>query len=205
MSILYLLILAVILVGGLLTRYAVKIGFYEMWAMFFNIVIAIYVALYLTQHILDNINEANNIPCCHALTLMVLAIGTFLILHGITYVLFTSQFMVTFPKIFDVLFAGFLGFFTGYLVLSFAIIIIALTPFGERAGITKDLAKKNMSFKYNFSYCLFDGINWFVSPPEKNIKSQEFIEQFIGKSEQDTPDEDTEQAEPNNSIKPDGT
>ncbi len=171
-------LLAGILVGGLCIWFAIRIGFYETWAMLFNIVISIYVAIFLAQPIVNFLpEETSKIPCCDALTLIVLAIGTFLILHGLTYILFTSQFNVTFPKIFDILFAGLLGFFGGFLLLSFAAIIIALTPFGEYAGITKEMAKENMS--YSCSYRLFDGIHWFVSPPEKNIKSQKFIEQFI--------------------------
>jgi len=194
-------LLAGILVGGLCIWFAVKIGFYETWAMLFNIVISIYVALFLAQPIVKILpEEASSIRCCEALTLIVLATGTFLILHGITYILFTSQFKVTFPKIFDILFAGFLGFFGGYLVLSFAAIIIALTPFGVHVGITKEIVKNNMS--YSCSYHLFDGINWFVSPPEKNINSQDFIEQFIDKPQPDTQDENPQQAEPDKAIQP---
>jgi len=200
----FMLIFAGILAGGLVAWYAVKVGFYEMWAMLFNIVIAIYAALFLTKQIVEHFpEEVGSIKCCEALILIVLAIGTFLILHGITYVLFTSQFKVTFPKIFDILFAGFLGFFGGYLVLSFAVIIIALTPFKNYVGITKELAKNNMT--YSCSYRLFDGINWFVSPPEKNIKSQDYIEQFIDKLQPNTQDNNPQQAEPNKAIRPNDT
>jgi hypothetical protein len=37
-----------ILVGGLFIWFAVKIGFYEMWATLFNIVISIYIAIFLS-------------------------------------------------------------------------------------------------------------------------------------------------------------
>jgi len=193
------LIWAGILAGGLVAWYAIKIGFYEMWAMLLNIVIAIYIALLLAQPIVNILpEEAINIRCCEALTLIVLAIGIFLILYALTFILFTSQFKVTFPKIFDILFAGFLGFFAGFLLLSFAAIIIALTPFGKYVGITKEMAKNNMT--YSCSYRVFDGINWFVSPPEKNIKSRDFIEQFIDKPQKDTQDINPQQAEPDKVI-----
>jgi len=196
----FMLIFAGILAGGLVAWYGVKVGFYEIWALLFNIVIAVYIALFLTKHITDHFpEEVANIKSCEALILIVLAAGTFLILHGITYVLFTSQFKVTFPKIFDILLAGFLGFLGGYLFLSFAAIIIALTPFGEHVGITKELAKKNMS--HNYSYRLFDGINWFVSPPEKIINSRDFIEQLIDNSQTDTQDKNPQQAEPDTAIR----
>lgn len=175
-------LLAGILVGGLCIWFAIRIGFYETWAMLFNIVIAIYVALFLTQPILNFLpEETSNIPCCDALALIVVAVGSFLILYGISYILFTSQFNVTFPKIFDILFAGLLGFFGGFLLLSFAAIIIALTPFGEYAGITKEMAKENMS--YSHSYPLFDGIHSLVSSSDKEITGE--TENVVNKLLQD--------------------
>ena len=195
------LIYASILAGGLVAWYAVKVGFYEMWAMLLNIIIAVYVALFLTQPIVNVLpEEASNIRCCEALTMIVIATGAFLILYGITYILFTSQFKVTFPKIFDVLFAGFLGFFAGFLLLSFAAIIIALTPYGKYVGITKEMAKNNMV--YSRSYRLFDEINWFVSPPEQNIKSRDFIERFIDEAQLNTQENNPKQTEPDKPIQP---
>ena len=188
-----------ILAGGLLTWYAIKIGFYEMWAMLFNIVIAIYVALFLAQPIVNILpEEASDIRCCEALTLIVLAVGAFLILHGLTYILFTSQFKVTFPKIFDILFAGFLGFFAGFLLLSFVVLIIFLTPFGAYAGIENDSVEYNMSS----AYWLFDGIHSIVSSPDNEITTEMVIKQLLNKSQPNTQDKNPQQAEPDKPIRP---
>jgi len=187
------LLLAGILVGGLCVWFAIKIGFYETWAMLFNIVIAIYIALFLAQPIVDFLpEETGNIPCCDALILLIIAVGSFLILHGITYILFTSQFKVTFPKIFDILFAGLLGFFGGFLVLSFAALIIFLTPFGKYAAINKESVKNNMESVY----WLFDGIHSIVSWQENELESYDVIEQLLNKSQPDTRNINTQQAEP---------
>jgi hypothetical protein len=191
-------LLAGILVGGLCIWFAVKIGFYETWAMLFNIVISIYVALFLAQPIMNILPEANSIPCCEALTLIVLATGAFLILQGITYVLFTSQFRVTFPKIFDILFAGLLGFFGGFLLLSLAALIIFLTPFGAYAGIEDDSVEYNMSS----AYWLFDGIHSIVSSPDKEITTEKVIKQLLKKSQPDTQNKNPQQTEPGKPIKP---
>jgi hypothetical protein len=191
-------LLAGILVGGLCIWFAVKIGFYETWAMLFNIVISIYVALFLAQPIMNILPEANSIPCCEALTLIVLATGAFLILQGITYVLFTSQFRVTFPKIFDILFAGLLGFFGGFLLLSLAALIIFLTPFGAYAGIEDDSVEYNMSS----AYWLFDGIHSIVSSPDNEITTEKVIKQLLKKSQPDTQNKNPQQTEPGKPIKP---
>ena len=193
-------LLAGILVGGLCIWLAVKIGFYETWAMLFNIVMAIYTALFLAQTIVNILpEEARNIRYCEALTLIVLATGAFLILHGLTYTLFTSQFKVTFPKLFDILFAGLLGFFGGFLLLSFAALIIFLTPFGGYAGMEDDSVEYNMSS----AHWLFDGINSIVSSPDNEITTEKVVRQLLNKSQPDTQNINPRQAEPDKAIKPD--
>jgi len=192
-------LLAGILAGGFCIWFAVKIGFYETWAMLFNIVMAVYIALFLAQPVMDFLpEEASNIRCCEALTVTVLAIGSFLILHGITYILFTSQFKVTFPKLFDILFAGLLGFFGGFLLLSFAVLIIFLTPFGAYAGIEEDSVEYNMSS----AYWLFDGIHSVVSSPDNEIITEKVIKQLLNKSQSSAQNKNPQQSEPDKPIKP---
>jgi hypothetical protein len=141
--------------------------------------------------------DAVNFPYRQALTLTILAAGTFLILHGITYILFISQFKVTFPKIFDILFAGLLGFFGGFLLLSFVALIIFLTPFGAYAGMD------NASVKYNISsaYRLFDGIHSVVSGPDNEVTAEKVIEQLLNKPQSDTQNKIFQQTEPDKPIK----
>ena len=187
------LLLAGILVGGICVWYAIKIGFYETWAILLNVVIAIYIALFLARPIVNFLpEETGSIPCCDAIVLLIVAAGSFLILYGITYILFTSQFSVPFPKIFDILFAGIVGFFGGFLVLSFAALIIFLTPFGKYAAIDKESVKNNM----NSAYWLFDGIHSIVSWPQNELKSCDVIEQLLDKSQPDTQSITPQQAEP---------
>jgi hypothetical protein len=193
------LLLAGILAGGFCIWLAVKIGFYETWATLFNIVIAIYAALFLARPIMNFLPEdAVNIPYSQALTLTVLAAGIFLFLHGITYILFTSQFKVTFPKIFDILFAGLLGFFGGFLLLSFIALIIFLTPIGTYTGIADDSIEYNMSS----AYWLFDGIHSIVSSPDNGITTEKVIEQLLNKPQPNNQNKNPQKAEPDKPIKP---
>ena len=192
------LLLAGILAGGFCVWFAIKIGFYETWAMLFNIVIAIFTALFLAGPIINFLPEdAVNIPGRDALILSVIAAGTFLILYGITYILFTSQFKVILPKIFDILLAGVLGFFGGFLVLSFIALIIFLTPIGSYTGIIDDA-----SIEYNMSssYWLFDGIHSIVSTKEKETTTEQLIERLLNKSQPDTQNKNSQQAEPDKPI-----
>jgi hypothetical protein len=191
------LLLAGILAGGFCVWFAIKIGFYETWAMLFNIVIAIFTALFLAGPIINFLPEdAINIPGRDALILLVIAAGTFLILYGITYILFTSQFKVILPKIFDILLAGLLGFFGGFLVLSFIALIIILTPIGAYTGMDDTSIEYNMSS----SYWLFDGIHSIVSTKDNEITTEQIIKQLLNKSQPDTQNKNSQQAEPDKPI-----
>jgi len=169
-----------ILVGGLFAWLAIKIGFYETVVHLFNIIISIYVAIFITPFILVTFPAAGNMPCCQAVAPASIAVGMFLILYGIAYVFLTGQFKVSFPKVFDILFAGILGFFTGFLVASFAALIIMLTPlsrntFMNKAGFNRTSIADNLTYVCK----LCDSVHWFVSLPGENVTSKEIISEML--------------------------
>jgi len=190
-----------ILTGGLFIWFAMKIGFYEMLAMFFNIVISIYVAIFLTPVILDIVPEAGDISCSNGFAMVVLAIGTFFILYGITFVFLTGQFKVSFPKSFDILFTGILGFLAGFLVLSFAAFVITITPISQNRFV-KQVGLNRNSQQANISYICWwcDLVNSIVSSPDTKITSKEAVEHLLNSTQQK--DKNLEQAEPNKPVRP---
>ena len=195
-----------ILIGGLFVWLAMKIGFYEMLAMLFNIVISIYVAMFLTPIILDIIPEAGDIPCSNALALAVLGVGTFFILYGITWVFLTGQFKVSFPKSFDILFAGVLGFLTGFLVLSFAAFVITITPLSQNRFFRQIGFNRN-SQQANISYICFwcDLVNSIVSAPDSKIISKQAVEGLLDEAQSKTPEKQAGQAPLSTPVEPDGS
>ena len=76
--------------------------------------------------------------------------------------------------------------------MSFAVLIIFLTPFGTQANIEKDSVEYNMSK----TYWLFDGIHSIVSSPENEKTSKIVIEELLIKSPQNTQNNNSQQAEP---------
>ncbi len=183
-----------ILTGGLFTWFAIKIGFYEMWALLFNIVISIYTAIFLSPVILNIVPEAGDIPCSNALALAVLGGGTFFILYGITYVFLTGQFKVSFPKLFDILFTGILGFLAGFLVLSFAALVITLTPISQNRFV-KQVGFNRHSQQANISYiCLWcDLVNSIVSSPDTKITSKQAVEHLLSETQSSTAEKEAGQ------------
>jgi uncharacterized membrane protein required for colicin V production len=192
-----------ILTGGLFIWFAIKIGFYEMWAMLFNIVISIYVAIFLTPVILDIIPEAGDMPCSNAFALAVLAVGTFFILYGITYVFLTGQFKVSFPKLFDILFTDILGFLAGFLVLSFAALVITITPISQNRFV-RQVGLNRQSQQANISYICWwcDLVNSIVSSPDTKITSRQAIEHLLSGTQSKTKDKTAGQTSLNTSAEP---
>ena len=118
-----------ILAGALFVWLAVRMGFYETWVLLFNVVVSIYVSVFLTPILAEFAPAAGGASSYHtALCMIVLAGGCFALLQGTSFVLLTGQFHLPFPRIFDVLFSGMLGFVTGFLVLSFLALILTTTP-----------------------------------------------------------------------------
>jgi hypothetical protein len=200
---------AAVLVGGLFAWFAVKKGFYEIWAMLFNIVISVYLAIYLTPVLVEVIPASRGTPYCNALCMIVTAIGSFAVLHGISCVFLTGQFTFSFPKVFDVLFSGLLGFFAGFLVLSFAVLVVTVTPISQNEFI-KDAGFSIESQQTNLlsirKACGF--VNWFVSVKDAEQTPQQAMGWLLesaknskpGKSEI-KPDSCNETTEPNNPMR----
>jgi hypothetical protein len=117
-----------ILAGALFVWLTVRRGFYETWVMLFNILVAMYISVFLAPVMARFIPMPGGAAWCTALCMLVLAGGVFALLHGLSWVFLTGQFSVHFPRLFDIVFSGLLGFAAGFLILSFAALTLSTTP-----------------------------------------------------------------------------
>lgn len=124
-----------VLVGFLALYLATRIGFFDTLVLSFNSLISIYVGIYSAPTLMDFIPSAASFSYGTATTVGATALICFLCLQGISYVLLTGQFKVAFPKVFDLLLSGLLGFGTGILLASFTVFLLTIMPFAERTGI----------------------------------------------------------------------
>jgi len=198
-----------ILVSGAFAWLAVKLRFYQTWALIFNIIISIYLAIYL-QPVIANISAVGDTPYSSVLAMAAVALASFLVLHGISYICLTGQFNVQFPKVFDTLGSGFLGFAVGFLVWCFLTLLIYITPasqntFVKEIGFTDRYQQTGVS--YIAGFC--DLVNAIVShddmdSAEKTIndllKSEEpqVQTQIPAKPERPAPVTPAKPAEPTN-------
>ncbi|UCG57911.1 MAG: CvpA family protein [Phycisphaerales bacterium] len=187
-----------ILVGGLFAWLAVRIGFYETWALLINIVAAVYVAIFSAQPAMDFVPGAGAIRCGSALMLVAIAGGTFLILHGISYTFLTGQFKVSFPQVFDIVFAGVLGFFGGFLVLSFMAFVLSITPIAQnkyirQMGFGRESQQSNMS-----AMCwVCDKVSGVVSSESYRVRCEQILDELASRAQPKEPPGAIEQYEPN--------
>jgi hypothetical protein len=122
-----------ILAGALFAWVAVQIGFYQTWAIFFNTVISIYLAVFLTPVITNAVPATGEISCGNTLTLAAVAIAAFLIFQGITYAFVPDTLSAFFPKVLNTVGSGIIGFLAGLLVWSFIALLISAMPAGHSA------------------------------------------------------------------------
>ena len=192
-----------ILVGGAFAWFAIKMGFYETWTLVFNIVIAIYLAVFLGPVIANIVPAVRDTAYNNALTMLATAIGSFLILHGISYTFLTGQFTVPFPKVFDTLGTGFLGFLAGFLVWSFVSLVICITPISQISFV------KGIGFGTQFEQTNVGYISWWcnlvnsaVSSQDNEQTTEEAISGLLKGAEKKAQDKTAEKAEPNEPAAP---
>ena len=192
-----------VLVGGLFVWLAVRVGFFEMWTLLFNIVVSIYMAVFLTPVVLVLIPAAGDPSYGIALTLVVTALGPFLVLSGVSYVFLTGQFKVSFPKAFEILFAGSLGFLAGFLVSSFMSLTLTVTPI-SRNSVMSTIGFNSQSQRPNIAYVCWwcDVVHSIVSMPDSQATSIQVVNELLRSAESRTPDKPDAETGTNRPIEP---
>lgn len=195
-----------ILASGLFVWLAVRMGFFETWTMLFNIVISVYVAIFLTPVLLGILPAAGGTSYGVALALAVTAIGSFCTLWGISYVFLTGQFRIAFPKAFEILLSGLLGFLAGFLVSSFLCLTITVAPVSQNrlvSAIGFNVESQQPNISYLCWWC--DLVHSIVSLPDTKTTSHQTVSQLLSIPKPETrrkPDEKPEPKRPVESDRP---
>ena len=155
-----------ILVAIAFVLLAVKQGFHETWVMLFNIIVAVYLALFLRPMIANIIPEGCETPYNNALIMFFVAAATFAVLHGIAFIFFTGQFNVSFPKILNIFGSGLLGFCIGFLVWSFFCLLMSVTP------ISKNKMLDEFGFGPGFQQSNTANVKWWVDKMNNLVSSK---------------------------------
>lgn len=192
-----------ILVAAGFAWIAIKRGFYETWAMLFNIIIAVYLAIFVGPMITELVPASGEIPYGNIVAIVAAGAASFLILHGISYIFFTNQFSVPVPKIFDVLGAGLLGFLGGLLVWNFLALLVFLTPISQNLNV-KDIGMGKTFTQSNITYVSWwcDRVNAIVAYKDDKFSSEQAINNLIMNIQNQEAAKQRQKNDPNLPIEP---
>jgi hypothetical protein len=172
-----------IIVGIGVAYYGFKRGFFEMWGKFFNLLISIYLSLFLRPVIIEYIPDAGNSWLGNTLTILLTGAAIFFILHGISYVAF-GQFKIELPKIFDITCGALIGFLGGVLLWSFLILLLSITPLSQNAFAQKiGMAKYSSENKATYICLWGDLINLFTGSREAHYSTEQVMAEIFKSAE----------------------
>jgi hypothetical protein len=129
-----------IIVGILLAFVCVKKGIFPSWAIFVNVVIAVYAAVMSAPYFLKMISGGGVADdfSYHVVVAMVTTAGMiFAVLQIIATIFITGNYVVTFPKIFGHIASGVFGFAAGKIIASFLILILCITPLAAKPAMAR--------------------------------------------------------------------
>ena len=132
---------------------ASKKGLYEMWSLLFNIIISVYLGLTFGP-VMKGLMGIDFVGS-EVLVIFGTAAVCLTVLYGASYIIFLSQFHVTFPKMLDMIGGGVLGFLTTLLAWSFIAFLICVSPLGQY-NILNKVDFNSTSLSGTFSY-----MKWF--------------------------------------------
>ena len=167
-----------ILIALVTTGMSAKKGLYDTWTLLFNVIIAVYLSFTLGPVIQDLMGIEGKSG--EVFVMFGTAVISLTILYGISYVIFLSQFNVTFPKIIDLAGGGILGFLTGLLIWSFIAFLICVSPLGQSKMLGK-IGFNSNSLQSNASYMKWwtEVIHGIVSTEHKEQRVHQKINDLI--------------------------
>ena len=164
-----------ILVGIGFAYYGFKRGFFEMGGNFFNLLISVYLALFLRPLIIEHFSEAGGSWLGNTLVIFLPGVGIFFILYGISYVAF-GQFNIELPKWFDISLGSLTGFLGGLLIWNCLILLLSITPLSN-SNVANKVGLSRYSVENKPSYICFwgDFINLFAGSADANRSTEQVI------------------------------
>jgi hypothetical protein len=177
--------------GGAVLAYK-KSGFYKMWAIVFNIFIAIYMGIMLSPWIVSLIpSGTNGLQYQKAACVVCVAILVFGLLQAITVNFITCDYEIGFPKLFNSIGTAVLGFIGGLTVTSFVLLLISLLPFAEAPfvkNVTGKETAERLAAKPVVTLCNFI-TSISIQPPEG--KPRQVISKLINPATLENPETET--------------
>ena len=178
-----------IVVAAIFAYMAIKLGFFMSWSILFNIVISVYLAIYLGPEVVKYIPGAGDTPYANILGMVSVGLASFFIQHLIAYTYITGPFAVSFPRILDNLGAMTVGFLSGFMLWSFVSLIVCVMPI-SKVKFLDDIGLGRETHQSTRAYVTWwcDKINRFVAIEYDPKATSRTITELIGEQKDKTID-----------------
>ncbi len=169
-----------VLVAAFFAWVAVQVGFYAAWTMLFTLLLAAYLAIFLSPVVIENVPAATDTPYGFTLVFLCIAVATLILSYGICYAILSGRLRYEFPKILDTIGAGIVGFLAGFLASSTLTFSLALLPLQDldwlrSLGLEASAQKTNMA--YMCWWC--DVLHTLASSSETEVTSAEAVDMLL--------------------------
>jgi len=171
-----------ILIGLGFAFYGFRRGFYDMWVILFNVVISLYLGIFLWPTIIEYFPLLEKTSLHIVMTVLITSAIVFTILQSLASLLLIGQFTVILPKILDTLGAAILGFLTGLLLWGFVSLVITLTPVHEN-DFVNELGFTGYSEANKATHLLWwgDFVNTFTGSSGNIHSTEDVINELLKK------------------------
>jgi hypothetical protein len=189
-----------LLFGGLVAWLALRLGLYGTWILLFQLVLASYVAIFLTPTLVTVAFGPKASPYDYAATLIVIAVAALMIGYGLSFACLRGRLLMSIGKQWDKFGAGGLGFLAGFLAWSFLAFAFCLTPLSDE-DLSKTLGFDKQSQQFNKSYVCWwcRVVNGLVSSSRGRMAASHAVEKLLA-SAKGAPLEGEEQAAPSSAA-----
>jgi len=121
------MMILIIAVALIFTVLGIRLGYYRTWALLFNILVSIYLAVMLAPVIPGLLPNVKDFHYRYPIFIIIAAIIIFAILQSFTIYLI-GAFEASYHRKFDIISSALLGFISGYLLGAFIFFVICLVP-----------------------------------------------------------------------------
>ena len=168
-----------IVIGIVCGIVAAKKGLYSSWAVFVNITVAVYLAVFLTPTVFAAIGSLAELAYTVAASLAAIAVITFSIFWAITVIFFTGQFTFTFPKTFNTIGGGIVGFASGLLVWGFVALVFLAVPIWQNSFLQELNLQNQLVRTVNVSVVKACNCVNFLSRQRGECSTKEVVEWVV--------------------------
>lgn len=133
-----------ILIGGLCAWLGVRKGFYAMFATLFCLMFAVYIGVLAAPKIMAMSEGLEKDPgyaagCVFGMTLLI-----FGLLWSVAWFYFLRDIDDYFPKLFDRIGGGALGFLFGYVLVGLCLLLVCILPFSQGDNLPALISRDSM-------------------------------------------------------------